>query len=82
MKEMLKELPKIDAQTDHNDTLEFANDLLDDLLRFYTLDQISAHSGISRRNLSYFRHRGITTFAMQLTLEVLAGRRECSRVIA
>jgi len=71
LKEPLKELPPIDAQAHFNPSPEYANEVLDKLLRFYTLSQISAHTDISRRNLSYFRHRGISTYPMQIALELL-----------
>jgi len=69
----MNELPQIDAQFEHNVTPEYANQLLDELLTKLTLDQISLHSGICRRSLSYLRHRGIQNYPWQLTLEVLAG---------
>ena len=73
MKEILKGLPQIDAQFEYDDTTEYANKLLDELLRYFTLNQISSHTGISRRLLSYMRHRGISTYPMQLSLEILSG---------
>ena len=73
MKEKLNGLPQIDAQVEYNGTPEFANELLDELLRYFTLNQIAAHSGISRRNLSYMRHEGIKNYPMQFTLQVLSG---------
>lgn len=75
MKEKLNTLPQIDAQFEHDNTPAFANDLLDDLLRYFTLNQIASHAGISRRNLSYMRHDGIKNYPMQVTLEILAGRK-------
>jgi hypothetical protein len=76
LKEKLNGLPQIDATFQFNSSKEYANELMDDLLRYFTLNQIEAHTGICRRNLSYFRHKGISTFPMQLTLEILAGRVE------
>jgi hypothetical protein len=73
LKEKLSGLPQIDAQFEYKGTPEYANELLDHLLRFFTLNQIASHCGISRRNLSYMRHDGIKNYPMQLTLEVLAG---------
>ena len=67
------ELPQIDAQFEHRVEPDYANQILDDLLDWYTLDQISAHSGICRRSLSYMRHRGIRSYPDQLALEVLSG---------
>lgn len=75
-KEKLNGLPQIDAQFEHNNTPEYANELLDELLRYFTLNQIASHCGISRRNLSYMRHDGIKNFPMQVTMEVLAGRKK------
>lgn len=75
MKEKLNGLPQIDAQFEHNSTPEYANELLDELLRFFTLNQIASHCGISRRNLSYMRHEGIKNFPMQVTLEIMAGHK-------
>ncbi len=74
MKERQKKLPQIDAACDHDRSLEFAIHLLDDLLRKHTLDEISSHTGISRRQLSYMRKDGITTYYFQLVMEVLADR--------
>jgi hypothetical protein len=74
-----KELPQIDALRDHDRSTKYANSLLDDLLKNYTLIQIAAHTGICKRNISYMRHRGINTFPMQLALEALAGRRVIGR---
>jgi hypothetical protein len=77
LKEKLNELPQIDAQFEHDSTPEYANQLMDDLLKYFTLNEISAHTGISRRNLSYMRHRGINTYPMQVILEIMAGYRKC-----
>lgn len=73
LKEILKGLPQIDGQFEYNESKEYANELLDTLLRYFTLNQISAHTGISRRLLSYMRHRGVSTYPMQVVLEILAG---------
>lgn len=75
LKEKLSGLPQIDAQFEYNNKTEFANELLDELLRYFTLNQIAAHCGISRRNLSYMRHEGIKNYPMQLTLEILSQRK-------
>ena len=72
MKEVRNTLPQIDAIADFNPSPEYANYLLDRCLKYYTLDQISAHTRICRRSLSYMRHRGVGTYPMQLTLEVFA----------
>ena len=76
LKESMRTLPQIDAQFEQNKTAEYANELLDKLLRRLTLDQISLHSGICRRSLSYMRHKGIHNYPWQLTLEVLSGERK------
>jgi hypothetical protein len=78
LKEPRKELPLIDAVFEfyepHTDeAVDYAAKILDTCLRFYTLDQISALTGISRRLVSYFRHRGFNTYSNQLTMEILAG---------
>ena len=75
MKELPNELPQIDAQFEYDGTPEYANELLDEMLRHYTLNQIAAHCGISRRNLSYMRHGGIKNYPVQITLEIMAGRK-------
>lgn len=75
MKEAMKSLPPIDAQFEHRPDPEYASELLDRLLRYYTLDQISLHTGISRRSVSYLRHKGFHTMSDQLIMEVLAGVR-------
>ena len=72
----MKTLPQIDAQFEHDASLDYANKLLDELLSGLTLDQIALHSGICRRSLSYMRHRGILSFPHQLALEILAGKRK------
>ena len=71
----MKRLPQIDAQFERDDSAEYANELLDELLKYLTLDQISAHTGICRRSLSYMRHRGVLSFPDQVTLEILANKR-------
>ena len=73
LKERLNKLPQVDREKEYDGSLEYANSILDHLLRFYTLSQISAHVGISRRNLSYMRHEGIKNYPMQVVLEILAG---------
>lgn len=78
MKEMLKELPQIDAQFEFYEkgsveSVAYANKLLNTLLRFYTLHQISSHTGIGVRLLSYMRHRGVNTYPNQIALEIMAG---------
>lgn len=55
------------------ENIDYANRLLNNCLRFYTLDQIAAHTGICRRLLSYMRHRGVNNYANQIALEILAG---------
>jgi hypothetical protein len=60
---------------DHDPSPEYANGLLNDLLKYYTLTQIEAQTGVSRRALSYMRHGGITRYPLQLAMEILAGRR-------
>ncbi len=74
MKERLKELPQLNAVENYNPSVEYANELLNELLRFYTLDQIESHTHVSRRALSYMRHRGIGAYPMQLAMEILAGK--------
>jgi hypothetical protein len=74
-KERLSELPQIDKLRDHDRSPGFAITLLDEIMRYYTLNQIEAHTGISRRNLSYMKHNGINTYPMQLALELMAGRK-------
>jgi hypothetical protein len=66
-------LPQIDAQFQHRKDTIFSNELLDELLRFYTLNQISLHTGICRRSLSYMRHKGILNYPDQLAMEIMAG---------
>lgn len=78
LKEKLRDLPQIDATIDFPpagsaENIDYANRLLNNCLRFYTLDQIAAHTGICRRLLSYMRHRGLNSYANQLALEILAG---------
>jgi len=74
----MRQLPQIDAQIEFNSDPAYAAEILDNLLRFYTLDQISAHSGISRRSISYLRHKGFHTMPDQITLEILAEVRKLS----
>ena len=76
MKASSQTLPQIDAQFEHDPSPKKANELLDKLLTYYTLDQIALHSGICRRSLSYMRHRGMLVYPHQLTLEVLAGEKQ------
>lgn len=75
LKEIMKQLPQIDAQFEHKPEPEYANRVLDELLRYYTLDQIALHSGICRRSISYMRHRGFS-FPDQIVLEVLSNKRQ------
>ena len=74
LKERLKESPQIDAVLNYNPTLEYANWILDQLLRFYTLTEIADQTHISRRVLSYMRHRGIGSYPVQLAMEILLGK--------
>ena len=73
LKEVLNESPPIDKLRDFDPSPEWANVVIDQCARFYTLAQIEAHTGISRRLASYMRHRGFNSFANQLTLEILGG---------
>ena len=70
-----KELPQIDAQFEFNDTPEYANKLLDRLLTVFTLRQVSAHTGICRRSLSYMRQNGIRSYPYQIALEIMSGEK-------
>jgi hypothetical protein len=74
-KEKLNGLPPIDAQFEFRPEPEYAKEVLDYLLRFYTLDQIMSHSGLARRSLIDYKHTGFPRYSVQLTLEVLAGMR-------
>lgn len=75
-KENQSGLPQIDAQYEFNDSPEYANKILDKLLDDgFTLTQVSAHTGICRRSLSYMRQRGIRSFPYQIALEIMAGER-------
>lgn len=69
------ELPQIDAQFEWNPTPEYANELLDKLLEYFTLQQVSSHTGICKRSLSYMRQRGVRSFPFQIALEIMAGER-------
>lgn len=78
LKAQRKELPQIDAQFSFpepgsKESLQMVNKLLDRCLRFYTLNQIAAHVGLTPRALSYMRHSGIHKYPHQLALEILAG---------
>jgi hypothetical protein len=75
LKESPQELPQIDAQFQQDKTVDYANEVLDKLLRYYSLNQISLHTGICRRSLSYMRHSGIRSFPYQLAMEILSGMR-------
>jgi hypothetical protein len=75
LKEIMLKLPQIDAQFDHNSDPLYASEILDIMLKYYTLDQISLHSGICRRSVSYMRHRGFRSYPDQLVMEILAGKR-------
>lgn len=79
LKEVLKDSPPIDKLRDFDPSPEWANVVIDQCARFYTLAQIEAHTGISRRLVSYMRHRGFNNFSNQITLEILAGIRKCDR---
>lgn len=82
MKEPRRELPQIDAQFEFNGDPEYANELLDKLLRYYTLDEISLSTGVSRRFVSYLRQRGFDRFPTQLAFEVLAGVKRLDREVS
>lgn len=75
MKEPLKILPQIDAQFEFNPDPAYANAILDDLLRYYTLDEIGLTVGVSRRFVSYLRQKGFDKFPTQLAFELLSGVR-------
>lgn len=72
-KEPLNACPQIDKIRDFDQSTEYATWLLAQCMKHYTLEQVAAHTGIARRLLSYFRHRGISTYPMQIALEIMAG---------
>jgi hypothetical protein len=76
LKERPKGLPQIDAQFEFDPSSEYADEVIGELLRYYTLDQISNHAGVCRRSVSYMRHRGFPTYPVQLSMEILCFRRE------
>ena len=69
-------LPQIDAIMEQDQSVKFANILLDKVTRFYTLAQIAAHIGVSTRLLSYMRKRGIDSYGNQILLEIMCGEKE------
>lgn len=79
LKEVLSDKPPIDRYRDFDESPEYANMVIDQCARFFTLAQIEAHTGISRRLVSYMRHRGFNNFSNQLTLEILGGIRKCGK---
>lgn len=77
MKEPLNALPTINGALYHDTSPEYATEVIDKLLRYFTLSEIADFSGISRRNISYMKRLGFRNYPMQVTLEILA--EQCDR---
>lgn len=75
LKEPLPELPQIDATLEYNPSPEYAAAVVDEALRYWTLDQIAAHTGVARRSVVNYKADGFPRYPVQLTMEIFAGVR-------
>jgi hypothetical protein len=57
-----------------NPEAEFAAKLITDLQRFFSVDQIAYHTGMSPRTIFYIKRNGVPGYPAQLALEILAQR--------
>lgn len=75
LKAKLSSLPQIDATFEFDSSPEYARELIDGLLKYYTFSQIAAHTGMSRRSIIDYRLVGFPRYPAQLALEILADRK-------